>query len=122
MQLVRDFNTVFCIEVSEYWHDPAAALKNIWLLTETGGTLYITFHWLYGIHKPAGTDMLRYSFPAIRRLLEDAGFSIEECTSRDLSPAGISSLRQFYRAEGMRINDSDPNAFTEGFLIKAKAI
>jgi len=105
----------FCLEVSEYWYNPLKALKNIALLLKKGGTLYISFHFIYCIHSPVGKDYLRYTPDGAKRILEEAGFGEIEHTVRTAEPM---SLELFYKSEGMK----GEHINVTGSLIKCKKL
>ena len=76
------FDIAFCIEVSEYWWNPVEALENINWLLKDGGTLYISFHFVYPVHNPVKQDYLRYTTNGVKKLLDETGFTIEEIKPR----------------------------------------
>jgi SAM-dependent methyltransferase len=92
------YDVAFCLEVSEYWHDPLSALKNIASLLKKGGTLFISFHFIYCIHSPVGKDYLRYTPDGAKRLLLEAGFTDVIDTPR----VGNMKLIDFYDSERMK--------------------
>lgn len=100
--ILNDFNfdVAFCIEVSEYWYDPWEAIDNIYKMLKDRGILYITFTFIYGYHKPEGTDLLRYTPVGAERLLKEARFEILEHiykkTNGDL-------LEKFWLEEKMKV-------------------
>lgn len=110
------FDIAFCIEVSEYWYRPETALRNIAKNIKQGGILYISFHFIYPHHNPVGKDYLRYTRWGAKKLLEEAGFQIEEIVDRVTES---SSFRAFFRGEGMRPAVADDiNHEAIGWLIK----
>lgn len=113
------FDQVFCLEVSEYWHDPMQALRNINKLMKLYGTLYISFHWLYGLHPPEERDCLRYSIYAIQEMLEKTGFQMDDVEIKTISEEAKEYLLRFYHSEGMRVTRVDRSLFHEGYLVKA---
>lgn len=113
------FDQVFVLEVSEYWHDPMKALKNINRLMTDFGELYISFHTLYGLHPPAGEDCLRYTKNAIVKMMKGAGFKIEDIVEKRLTGEGEHHLLNFYKSQGMRCSWGDSQLLCEGYLIKA---
>jgi SAM-dependent methyltransferase len=114
------FDIAFCLEVSEYWINPLQALKNIALLLRSGGTLYISFHFVYPQHEPVGEDCLRYTSSGVIRLLGlgMSGFNQIEITERI---GTYHALENFYRGEGMKSADGVNDDVT-GWLIKCKKI
>ena len=76
------FDVAFCIEVSEYWFNPLMALLNINKLLKPGGILYISTHFVYPVHNPAGADFLRYTKAGIVKLLEKSNFAIDKVIAR----------------------------------------
>lgn len=94
------FDTIFCIEVSEYWIDPKIAIENIYNLLHKNGKAYISFHFVYPIHQPVEEDSLRYTKNGAKRLLEEAGFIIENIFERKFRDYNF--YRAFTNNEGMR--------------------
>lgn len=109
------FDQVFCLEVSEYFYDPVQAIKNLYEMVIDGGELYISFHFIYPLHKPDGDDMLRYTRNWINKIFEMVGFSDIEITDR-IATDGNNLLEAFYDVEKMK-------AYKEieviGYLVKA---
>ena len=114
------FDNIFCIEVAEYWTNPQMALENMARLLSDDGMLYISFHFMYGLHNPKGEDCLRYTKYGIIKLMENIGLEIIEIIPRTLSEEGRFYLEKFYRAEGMRLDYSYPETWAEGHLVKAR--
>lgn len=117
-----NFDTVFCIEVAEYWYDPMQALWNLARLLKKNGILYISFHFLYGLHNPKGEDCLRYTKNAIVKIAEATGFAITDIKTKMTSDPGLISLEEFYRREGMRLDFRDPQTYEEGYLVTMKKL
>lgn len=110
-----NFDIAFCLEVTEYWWKPFDALRNINSLLKVGGILYISFHFIYPPHKPAGTDYLRYTNQGVMKLLKEAGFGNLEFTLRFAKNPEL--LMSFYACEGMKKLDTEmPDVV--GYLIK----
>lgn len=76
------FDIAFCIEVSEYLYNPLQALQNINNFLKSGGLLYISFNFIYPVHNPVKYDYLRYTPNGAIKLLQEAGFKIEEVVPR----------------------------------------
>lgn len=76
------FDITFCLELMEYIYDPMTALFNLNLLTKKGGTLYITFPFVYPQHNPIANDYLRYTPVGAKKLLEENGFRVLRTWSR----------------------------------------
>lgn len=114
------FDTAFCIEVMEYIWNPIQALKNICNFLKQGGTLYISFHFIYPLHNPTEQDYLRYTVSGVEKLMEEAGFHIQTITPR--LAADKKTLMDWYRSEFMRpAKDYDVHDWV-GCLVKAKKI
>lgn len=113
------FEVAFCIEVSEYWWDPARALRTINHFLKPAGTLYISFHFIYPHHNPEYEDCLRYTAWGVNKLLKNTGFRIEEKIPRILETAqGNIGIQQINSYEGMRRNDRVPFNHI-GYLVEA---
>lgn len=118
-KLFINFDVVFCIEVFEYIWDQINALNCIYSVMKDGGVLYISTHYLYGLHKPKGLDCIRYTKDGIKKILNETGFTIKEIIPREVSEEAKHHLSRFYSSEGMRINYDDPSWCHSGHLIKA---
>ncbi len=93
------FDFAVCLEVSEYWYDPVTALKNINYFLKSGGTLHISFHFIYPVHNPVEQDYLRYTRAGALKLLDIAGFEVREVVTR----LGLyENFRNFFWTERMR--------------------
>ena len=112
---ITDYNQIFCLEVSEYFYDPVTAIENTFWCLKDGGELYISFHFVYPLHKPDGDDMLRYTRNWIEKVFNIIGFSKIEITDR-IATDGNNLLEAFYDVEKMK-------AYKEieviGYLVKA---
>lgn len=94
------FDLVFCLEVFDYIVNPLQALRNLATLTKRGGTLVVSFHFVYPHHNPVAQDGLRFTEYGARRLLAMAGFKVEDVFYRTAEPDNIVGM---YEAEGMRM-------------------
>jgi SAM-dependent methyltransferase len=110
---------VFCLEVFEYLYRPDVALRNFNFMLKEKGILYLSTHYLYGLHNPKGLDFMRLTYYGIKELLHKNGFDIEEIIARELRSESKGLLRQMYLLEGMRVDFTDQHIFDSGFLIKA---
>ncbi len=106
----------FCLEVSEYFTDPAMAIQNLARMIVPGGCLYITFPFVYPQHEPLELDCMRYTRAGAIKLLNDAAFRIETVTPR--LALNDAFLRNFYAADGMRASKAT-NHSEIGYIIKA---
>lgn len=97
--LFGTFDHVFCLEVSEYLWNPVCAMKNLALFLKEGGRAYVSFHFLYPVHKPVDADFLRYTPAGAEKLAEIAGFEVVKHTAR---VASTDVLAKFYASEGMK--------------------
>lgn len=110
------YDVVFCLEVMEYIYDPVSAVRNLHNLLKKGGTLYITFPFIYPHHEPLEHDTLRYTKNGAIKLLEMAGFEIELVKPR----RGIhNTILQFFRLDGMRMSKNHHDHMETGYIIKA---
>ncbi len=113
------FDVAFCIEVSEYWHNPLLALEHIKFALKCGGVLYISFHFIYPMHNPIEEDCLRYTRFGCVKLLEEAEFEIALITPRmaeEMSPM------EFYSKEKMRPTKNVSFHNEIGYLVRAVKI
>ena len=116
-----EFDTILCLEVMEYIWNPVQAIWNIWGLLKTGGTLYISFHFLFPHHHPEDKDYLRYTKTGIKKLLEEVG-GFKDCNARfeilEMIPkmtVAPNSLEEFCRAESKVYKNKEEI----GYLVKA---
>jgi SAM-dependent methyltransferase len=114
----EEFDVAFCIEVSEYWYNPLQALRNISYFLKKGGILYISFHFIYPMHKPIGKDYLRYTLHGAVKLLEEAGFETIEVEQKWFNNSSLAGL--LYANEKMR-GLENWTAY-QGCLIKARKV
>lgn len=113
----NSFDVLFCIEIMEYWYDPATALETLNYLMKPNGIMYISAHFVYGQHPPKGTDMLRYTPEGIEKLLAVAGFKILEHKYRH----GNRLLEMFYKEDKMKISSGVDHSII-GSMIKAQKL
>jgi SAM-dependent methyltransferase len=92
------FDTVVCLEVLEYVWRPDAALTEMRRLLKPGGTLVLSTPFLHRID--ASNDYWRFTEPALRRLLEAAGFEVIQWAAQGNALAVASSvLRNIVNAQ-----------------------
>jgi len=108
------FDVVFCLEVFEYVVNPLNAVMNIADYLKSGGVAYITFPFVYPIHKPEGTDMLRYTENWIRKVMEHYGFKYLDIMTR-VDRSGL--LTNFYADDGMKAQKGLNHNVT-GYIVK----
>ncbi len=111
------FDFLFCFEVMEYIWNPVKALKTMRWFTKEGGTLYISFPFVYGVHPPEGEDCLRYTPDGAEKILRNCGWEIVEHDYRYGNPL----LQKFYECDKMRIRKNYDHSIT-GSIIKARAV
>lgn len=109
------YDYAFAFELWEYIYDPVVTHRNIYDLLKSGGIYMGSYPFVYPKHNPPGTDFLRYTDDAIRKLLTVAKFTDIEITPR----YSESSLTAFYGAEGMRMR-KDVDHDIVGYIVKAK--
>jgi len=114
----KKFETVFCLEVSEYLWNPVQALKNIAELMERDGTLYMSFHFITPIHGPINEDYLRYTKWGVQKLMHEAGFEIKDIVIRDTKEGNL--LMDFFKRERMRPMNNYKHHNETGYLVTAK--
>lgn len=115
---VYDF--VLCFEVAEYWWNPYQALKNLNFFLGEKGKLYMSVPFIYPVHNPKHNDYLRYTDMGISKLLENAGFRVDELIPRKAKNYQV--LRAFYDGEGMKASRDYGSHESTGWLIKATKI
>ena len=121
-ELDKQFDMAFCLEVTEYLYDPMKAVKNIASMLKTGGTLFISFHFIYPVHNPPKEDCMRYTVVGAEKLLKAAGFEIVFNRTRLGFNNAMQSLFDFYSKEKMRPTKLE-NCHNEiGCLIECKKL
>lgn len=110
------FDILFCMEVFEYLYRPHYAIRNMGTFLKQGGILYLSTHFIYPVHNPTWNDYMRYTPAGIEKLLEEAGFEIEENIARR---AQSNKIMEFYAEEGMRPAKHSADHMIVGSLIKA---
>jgi len=113
------YDVVFCLVVFEYIWNPVQALKNINSLMILGGTLYVSFPFIYPHHNPVGCDYLRYTRWGVEKLMKEAGFEIIDIKSRIIE---VSDLNYIWRSENMHPAKEFKNHNEIGYLVKAKSV
>jgi SAM-dependent methyltransferase len=73
----RDIDTLLCSEVLEHVAHPDKAVSEFARIVKPGGTLLLTVPFLARLHEEPH-DYFRYSRHGLRRLLEEAGFDVDE--------------------------------------------
>jgi len=71
------FDTIFCTFVLEHVRYPWIAVQQLYRITKPKGTALVTAPFLYAFHG-APSDHYRYTACGLWRLLESAGFCVEE--------------------------------------------
>jgi SAM-dependent methyltransferase len=71
------FDLVLSTQVLEHVVDPGAYLKECYRVLRTGGTLVLSTHGVMYYHRDP-EDYWRWMAPGLRKIVEDAGFTIAE--------------------------------------------
>ena len=87
------FDTAVCLEVLEYVWDPASVLNEIKRLLKPGGMLLLSTPFLHRID--AVDDYWRFTEPALRRLLREAGFDVVQCVAQGSAFAVATSVLRY---------------------------
>lgn len=117
-EIFEKFDVVFCLEVAEYWWNPAQAMKNIYNLLVDGGILYISFPFIYPHHNPEGYDYLRYARWGVKKLLKEAGFREFDIWTRIEYP-DKPSIKDWFAKEKMHPCKNYQGHNEIGYLVKA---
>ena len=117
--LAGEYDIIFCLEVMEYVYDPMTAIINMNSMLKSGGALFVSVPFIYPVHNPKEQDYLRYTEFGIRKLLEMAGFKIENMEARvELA----SMFRTSYEVEKMRPAKDYDSHNAVGWLVSAVKI
>ena len=92
---IRDsaFDAVVCLEVLEYVWRPPLALKEINRLLRPDGTLLLSTPFFHRVDTP--DDYWRFTEPALRRLLHEAGFEVVQCIAEGGALAVAASVLRY---------------------------
>lgn len=71
----NSFDVVFSTQVLEHVADPQLYLRECQRLLKPGGQLILSTHGIYVFH-PCPTDYWRWTYPGLRKIVEDAGFEV----------------------------------------------
>ena len=120
--VLKQFDMVFCLEVMEYLIDPVQAIKNMAKLCRSGGTLVISFPFIYPLHPPHGKDFLRYTKYGALKLLEINKFQVVKYMPRSFN--GIKEWNALLKSEGYRFDreEAESTLNENGCLIIATKI
>jgi SAM-dependent methyltransferase len=88
---VPSFDVVFCEQVLEHVADPRVAICTLLDITRPGGTLIVNTPFMIKFH-PDPVDYWRFTPDALRQILEEGGFCVEEIGSWGNRTAVISNL------------------------------
>lgn len=115
------FDVIFCLEVFDYIWNPVQACENLMYMLKPGGTLVVTFPFIYPNHNPTDADMLRYTRQGAEKLLNRAGFSIRHTYPRLMNHTAF--WKRFIDAEGYRYRGaSDAGTLWDaGYIITAES-
>jgi SAM-dependent methyltransferase len=93
------FDAVVCLEVLEYVWQPALALAEINRVLKPGGTLVLSTPLLHRVD--AVDDYWRFTEPALRRMLREAGFDVIRLLAQGSALAvAASALRSVVSVQG----------------------
>lgn len=76
VDLDRQADFAFCLEVLEHLFDNSFLVASIWHSLKYGGVLYLSQPFLYEVHKE--DDRIRYTHYGLRELLESFHFKVED--------------------------------------------
>ena len=79
------------------------------------GVFYCSWPFIYPIHKPIEADRLRYTEQGVVDLLKHIGFQRIKMNVRT-AKKGLSSLLDFYKAEGMHVGSGSDHI---GYITEA---
>lgn len=121
----KQADVIFCLELAEYLWNPVNAIftLNNWL--RVGGTLYMSFPFIYPHHEPVQHDYLRYTRQWIERVLVEQWNQSPRATWSDYellpryATQGKRHLENFYAAERMHASSNVPQDIT-GWLLRAR--
>lgn len=111
--LVTSFDMLQCLPDQ----DEGRAVREICRVLRPGGHLVVNvaaMHLLWGNHSILAHEVRRYSRPGLRRLLEEAGFTVIRITytNATLFPL-VAAVRIVQRAAGLAASDADEAAARE---------
>jgi 2-polyprenyl-3-methyl-5-hydroxy-6-metoxy-1,4-benzoquinol methylase len=118
--LTEYYDMVFNLEVMEYTFDPVTTLKNLNAFLVPNGVLYISFPFIYPVHNPITDDSIRYTINGAMKLLDTAGFEVENVTAR--TQKGNLRIQDWFASEKMRPAKEWDHHDDVGYLIKARKL
>ena len=74
------YDTAFCIEVTDHLWNPIQAFQNINTSLKQGGLLYISSNFLFPHH--TGFDCIRFTKTGLEKILKETGFEVLKVTPR----------------------------------------
>ncbi len=96
----NSFESAMLIEVLEHVPDPAVVLKEVHRVLAPGGKVLITIPFLWTLHD-VPHDEYRYTPFALKRLVEAAGFAINEMEAFGSWDASMASMLALYVRRGL---------------------
>lgn len=109
------FDTIIALNLWEYIYDPVTAHLNIVNMLKRGGKLITNYPFLYPVHKPEGSDMLRYTPEAVDYYLRKIGLSI---TGKEFIH-GNELLLDYYSSDQLKARSGFDHTII-GTIIEAK--
>lgn len=114
-------DVIFCLEVFEYVLNPVEAIRNIYYAMNRDSVAYVTFPFAYPHHNELESDSLRYTETFIKRVLDEKILT-EELYLTDIwyrtDKSGL--LREFYKADGMKMAKEYNNHDVTGFICEMR--
>lgn len=75
---VEAFDTIIALNLWEYIYDPLTAHLNITNMLKPHGKLITNYQFVYPLHKPEGTDLLRITPEGAEKYIRLAGLTVEK--------------------------------------------
>lgn len=98
---IEYFDVVLTLNLWEYIYSPLDCMKNIVDFLKPGGKLISNFPFVYPLHRPEGTDYLRYTPEGVEKLLKMAGLKL---VTHDYI-LGNTLLKTYYQMDGLKARD-----------------
>lgn len=110
-------DVLIALGLMDYVINPNVALDSMARLLTDGGYAWVEWPLFYCHHNPIEDEGCRYSEGCVKRLVAQAGLTIETMIRK---PAGNGHLVQFFREDGQRMSRDYPYHDTVGFITKLR--
>lgn len=115
-EYIEGFDCVVALNIWEYMFDPVSALRNIFDLMAPGAILITNFPFVYPVHRPEGTDYLRFTPEGVEKLMQTMGLTVD----RHDYIYGNQLLEDYYRVDGLKARGGFDHRIIGSIIIAKK--